>query len=145
MVAIYGGAGCTTSAGVLMVNVGGLASTVTDIEEVSLPPAPAEPEASTLAVMESGPLGLPLTGNVQLVQGVPEGPVGIALTGAAVPRLTITLVISWFAVLMKTPGSPGRSSSSSQEAVPLTVKLPGTMALKTGALMNMDGEKYLGI
>jgi hypothetical protein len=71
--------------------------------------------------------------------------VGIALTGAAVPRLTITLVISWFAVLMKTPGSPGRSSSSSQEAVPLTVKLPGTMALKTGALMNMDGEKYLGI
>lgn len=95
--------------------------------------------------MESGPLGLPLTWNVQLVQGVPEGPVGVALTGADVPRLTRTLVISWFAVLMKTPGSPGLSSNRSHEAVPLTVKLPGTMALETGALMKMLGSKYLAI
>src|SRR5262245_23726239 len=140
MVAMYGGAGCTTSAGGLMVNVGGFASTVTGREAVSVPVKPAEPEAVTSTVMESGLLGLPLTGNVQLVQGVPEGPVGVALTGAAVPRLTRTLVISWFAVLTHVPGSPGLSSNRSHEAVPLTEKLPGTMAFKTGALMKMDGE-----
>jgi hypothetical protein len=139
MVAIYGGAGCMTSAGGLMLNVGGLASTVTDCEEASEPAAPAEPEAVTSAVMMSGPLGLPLTGKVQLVQGVPEGPVGVALTDAAVPKLTRTLVISWFAVLRKTPGSPGKSSNRSQEAVPLTVKLPGKTAPKAGALMKMLG------
>jgi hypothetical protein len=93
--------------------------------------------------MVSGPLGLPLTANVQLVQGVADGPVGVALTGVPVPRLTRTLVMASFACRMNSPGSPGLSSKRSHEAVPLTVKLPRTMALKAGALMLMRGSKYL--
>src|SRR5262249_33434086 len=75
IVAIYGGAGGTPSGGGLIVSVGGLTSTVTDCEVSALPGWPPVPAASTVAVMVSGPLGLPFTSNLQLVQGVAGGPV----------------------------------------------------------------------
>jgi hypothetical protein len=129
MFATYGGAGRTTSGVALIVNAGGLTSTVTDRDASAKPGAPAEPEAVTVAVMLSAPLGLPLTSNLQLVQGVAGGPVGVALTGVSDPILTRTLVMLSSARLRNMPGSPGKSCIKSHEAVPLTVKLPRTMVL----------------
>ena len=79
-----------------MLKVGGVTSTVTDCDALLLPEAP-ESEANIVAVMVSGPLGGLLTVNVQLVHGDPAGPVGVALTGAAVPSATVTLLMASFA------------------------------------------------
>jgi hypothetical protein len=80
---------------------------------------------------------MPLQTKVHRDQGVARGPVGVASTGAAAPMRTTTLPMSPVASRTKMPGSPGRSFSNSQDAVPAMSKAVPSTASGAGVSMRI--------